>query len=74
MVPMETQSVKFEEAWAVNVNPRGTVKEKENQPFVDVRIGRFAGFDLFLRTRLNDTVFNNTVEVVLRGRNSCRSF
>jgi hypothetical protein len=31
----------------------------------DVRIGRFAGFDLFLRPS-----FNNTVEVVLRGRNS----
>jgi hypothetical protein len=31
----------------------------------DVRIGRFAGFDLFLRPG-----FNNTVEVVLRGHNS----
>ncbi len=31
----------------------------------DVRIGRFAGFDLFLRPS-----FNNTVEVVLRGHNS----
>jgi N12 class adenine-specific DNA methylase len=31
----------------------------------DVRIGRFAGFDLFLRPS-----FNNTVEVVVRGRNS----
>jgi hypothetical protein len=31
----------------------------------DVRIGRFAGFDLFLRPG-----FNNTVEVVLRGQNS----
>ncbi|HUA64668.1 MAG TPA: hypothetical protein VME24_02400 [Alphaproteobacteria bacterium] len=31
----------------------------------DVRVGRFAGFDLFLRPG-----FNNTVEVVLRGRNS----
>jgi N12 class adenine-specific DNA methylase len=31
----------------------------------DVRIGRFAGFDLFLRPG-----FNNAVEVVLRGRNS----
>jgi hypothetical protein len=31
----------------------------------DVRIGRFAGFDLVLRPS-----FNNTVEVVLRGKNS----
>ncbi|HPC52096.1 MAG TPA: DEAD/DEAH box helicase family protein [Verrucomicrobiota bacterium] len=31
----------------------------------DVRIGRFAGFDLFLRPG-----FNNAVEVVLRGHNS----
>ncbi len=31
----------------------------------DIRIGRFAGFDLFLRPG-----FNNTVEVVLRGHNS----
>jgi hypothetical protein len=31
----------------------------------DVRVGRFAGFDLFLRPG-----FNNTVEVVLRGQNS----
>lgn len=31
----------------------------------DVRIGRFAGFDLFLRPS-----FNNTAEVVVRGRNS----
>ena len=31
----------------------------------DVRIGRFAGFDLLLRPG-----FNNTVEVVLRGKNS----
>lgn len=31
----------------------------------DVRIGRFAGFDLFLRPS-----FNNTVEVVVRGKNS----
>jgi hypothetical protein len=31
----------------------------------DVRIGRFAGFDLFLRPG-----FNNAVEVVLRGQNS----
>ena len=31
----------------------------------DVRIGRFAGFDLFLRPS-----FNNTVEIVLRGKNS----
>jgi N12 class adenine-specific DNA methylase len=31
----------------------------------DVRIGRFAGFDLFLRPG-----FNDTIEVVLRGHNS----
>ncbi len=31
----------------------------------DVRIGRFAGFDLFLRPS-----FNNTVEIVVRGKNS----
>jgi hypothetical protein len=31
----------------------------------DVRMGRFAGFDLFLRPG-----FNDTVEVVLRGKNS----
>jgi predicted nucleic acid-binding Zn-ribbon protein len=31
----------------------------------DIRIGRFAGFDLFLRPS-----FNDTVEVVVRGRNS----
>jgi SNF2 family DNA or RNA helicase len=31
----------------------------------DVRIGRFAGFDLFLRPN-----FNDTVEVVMRGKNS----
>ncbi|HTE90788.1 MAG TPA: hypothetical protein VK639_17645 [Terriglobales bacterium] len=31
----------------------------------DIRVGRFAGFDLFLRPG-----FNNAVEVVLRGRNS----
>jgi N12 class adenine-specific DNA methylase len=31
----------------------------------DVRLGRFAGFDLFLRPS-----FNNTVEVVVRGQNS----
>jgi hypothetical protein len=31
----------------------------------DVRLGRFAGFDLFLRPS-----FNNTVEVVVRGKNS----
>ena len=31
----------------------------------DVRIGRFAGFDLFLRPS-----FNNTVEMILRGKNS----
>lgn len=31
----------------------------------DVRIGRFAGFDLFLRPS-----FDNTVEVVVRGKNS----
>jgi cellulose biosynthesis protein BcsQ len=31
----------------------------------DVRIGRFAGFDLFLRP-----TFNNNVEMIVRGRNS----
>ena len=31
----------------------------------DVRIGRFAGFDLFLRPALN-----NNIKVILRGRNS----
>ena len=31
----------------------------------DIRIGRFAGFDLFLRPS-----FNNTAEMVLRGKNS----
>jgi hypothetical protein len=31
----------------------------------DIRIGRFAGFDLFLRPG-----FNNTAEMVLRGKNS----
>ena len=31
----------------------------------DIRIGRFAGFDLFLRPG-----FNNTTEMVLRGNNS----
>jgi N12 class adenine-specific DNA methylase len=31
----------------------------------DVRLGRFAGFDMFLRPS-----FNDTVEVVLRGKNS----
>jgi len=31
----------------------------------DIRIGRFAGFDLFIRAG-----FNNTAELVLRGRNS----
>ena len=31
----------------------------------DVRIGRFAGFDLYLRPS-----FNNTAEVVVRGKNS----
>lgn len=31
----------------------------------DVRVGRFAGFDLFIRSS-----FNETVELVLRGRNS----
>ena len=31
----------------------------------DVRIGRFAGFDLFLRPS-----FNNTVEMIVRGKNS----
>ncbi len=37
----------------------------KNQLGDDVRIGRFAGFDLLLRPG-----FNNTVEVVLRGHNS----
>ena len=31
----------------------------------EVRVGRFAGFDLFLRP-----AFSDTVEVVLRGKNS----
>jgi hypothetical protein len=31
----------------------------------DIRVGRFAGFDLFLRP-----AFNNAVEIVLRGKNS----
>ncbi|MCW5554494.1 MAG: DEAD/DEAH box helicase family protein [Verrucomicrobiae bacterium] len=31
----------------------------------DVRVGRFAGFDLFLRPS-----FNNTVEMIVRGKNS----
>jgi len=31
----------------------------------DIKIGRFAGFDLFLRPG-----FNNTTEMVLRGKNS----
>jgi hypothetical protein len=31
----------------------------------DIRIGRFAGFDLFIRSG-----FNNTAELVLRGKNS----
>ena len=31
----------------------------------DVRVGRFAGFDLFLRP-----TFNNNVEMIVRGRNS----
>ena len=31
----------------------------------DVRVGRFAGFDLFLRP-----TFNNNVEMILRGKNS----
>jgi hypothetical protein len=31
----------------------------------DVRVGRFAGFDLFIRSG-----FNNTAELVLRGKNS----
>ncbi len=31
----------------------------------DIRIGRFAGFDLFIRSG-----FNNTTELVLRGKNS----
>ena len=34
----------------------------------DIRIGRFAGFDLFIRSG-----FNNTAELVLRGRNSYSS-
>jgi hypothetical protein len=37
----------------------------ENRFGDDVHIGRFAGFDLFLRPG-----FNNTVEVVVRGKNS----
>jgi hypothetical protein len=37
----------------------------KNQFGDDVGIGRFAGFDLFLRPS-----FNNTVEVVVRGKNS----
>ena len=32
----------------------------------DVRVGRFAGFDLFLRP-----TFTNNVEMILRGKNSC---
>jgi N12 class adenine-specific DNA methylase len=34
----------------------------------DIRIGRFAGFDLFIRSG-----FNNTAELVLRGKNSYSS-
>jgi hypothetical protein len=34
----------------------------------DIRIGRFAGFDLFIRSG-----FNNTAELVLRGKNSYMS-
>ncbi len=34
----------------------------------DIRIGRFAGFDLFIRSS-----FNNTAELVLRGKNSYSS-
>jgi len=34
----------------------------------DIRIGRFAGFDLFIRSG-----FNNTAELVVRGRNSYSS-
>ena len=37
----------------------------KNRSGDDVRIGRFAGFDLFLRPSLY-----NTVEVLLRGKNS----
>ncbi|MDE3068065.1 MAG: hypothetical protein KGJ60_11010 [Verrucomicrobiota bacterium] len=33
----------------------------------DIRLGRFAGFDLFIRAS-----FNNSAELVLRGRNSYR--
>jgi N12 class adenine-specific DNA methylase/adenine-specific DNA methylase len=36
-----------------------------NQIGDDVRVGRFAGFDLFMRS-----TFNETAELVLRGRNS----
>lgn len=34
----------------------------------DIRIGRFAGFDLFIRS-----AFNNSAELVLRGKNSYSS-
>jgi len=34
----------------------------------DIRIGRFAGFDMFIRSG-----FNNTAELVLRGKNSYSS-
>jgi len=37
----------------------------ESQFGEEARIGRFAGFDLFIRSG-----FNNTAEIVLRGRNS----
>lgn len=40
--------------------------EKIKNRFGDnVRVGRFAGFDLFLRPS-----FNNTVEMIVRGKNS----
>jgi hypothetical protein len=40
----------------------------KNNPYAigeDIRLGKFAGFDLFIRAG-----FNNTAELVLRGRNS----
>lgn len=40
----------------------GKVKDRFGD---DVRIGRFAGFDLFLRV-----TFNNDVEIIVRGKNS----
>ncbi len=42
---------------------RGKLKNRFGD---DVRIGRFAGFDLVLRPS-----FNNTVEVVVRSKNTC---